>query len=114
MQCLKCGNDTNSEQVFCDECLTSMEEYPVKPGTHIQLPHRPQSTANKPVARKRSFTPEEQVLRLRRSVKGLAIALVCSILALGLTVTLLARTVAEYQQNASIGKNYNTVEAHEP
>ena len=110
MYCMKCGKEVKENQVFCDACLVIMEKYPVKPGTHIQLPHRPVSTAGKPVTRKRILTPEEQVQRLRRSVKSLAVALACSILALGLTVTLLARTVTEYRESASIGKNYNTVE----
>ena len=63
------------------------------------------------MSRKRILTPDEQLQRLRRSVKSLALALVCSILALGLTITLLAHTVTEYKASASIGKNYNTVEA---
>ena len=111
---MKCGKEIKENQVFCDACLVIMNKYPVKPGTHIQIPQRPQSTASRPVSRKRIFTPEEQLLRLRRSIKGLVLALVCCILALGLTVTLLAHTVVEYRQNASIGKNYNTVEPQEP
>ena len=39
------------------------------------------------------------------------LALVCSLLALALTVTLLAHTVSEYREVSSIGKNYNTVDA---
>ena len=113
MYCMKCGKEVKENHVFCDACLVIMEKYPVKPGTHIQLPHRPVSTAGKPVSRKRIFTPEEQLQRLRRSVKSLALALVCCILALGLTITLLARTVADYRESASIGKNYNTIDAND-
>lgn len=111
MYCMKCGKEIKENQVFCDACLVVMDKYPVKSGTHIQIPLRPVSTAGKPVSRRRSLTPEEQVQRLRRSVKHLAIALVCSILVLCLTVTMLVRTIATYQESASIGKNYNTVDA---
>lgn len=110
MYCMKCGKEIKENQVFCDACLVIMDKYPVKPGTHIQIPQRPQSTANKPVARKKSYTPEEQVQRLRRSVKGLILALICCVLALCLTVTLLVHTVTQYRESASIGKNYNTVD----
>ena len=114
MYCMKCGKETKENQVFCDACLVIMDKHPVKPGTHIQIPQRPASHTSKPVSRKRSYTPEEQVLRLRRSVKGLVLALVCTILAFGLTITFLAHSVAEARQNASIGKNYNTIEANIP
>ena len=111
MYCMKCGKEIKENQVFCEACLVIMDKYPVKPGTHIQIPHRPVSTAGKPTSRKRVLTPEEQLQRLRRSVKALVLALVCSLLALGLTITLLAHTVSEYREISSIGKNYNTVEA---
>lgn len=114
MYCMKCGKEIKENQVFCEACLVIMDKYPVKSGTHIQIPQRPISTAGKPVSRKRILTPDEQLLRLRRSVKHLAVALVCTILALGLTIILLAHTVMEYQESTSIGKNYNTVEAGNP
>ena len=114
MYCMKCGKEIKENQVFCEACLVIMDKYPVKPGTHIQIPQRPASTAGKPVFRKRILTPEEQILRLRRSMKYLVVALVCSILVLCLTVTMLVRTIAVYEENASIGKNYNTVEAAAP
>ena len=110
MYCMKCGKEVKEKQVFCEACLVIMDKYPVKPGTHIQIPQRPKSTANKPSSKKKIYTPEEQVQRLRRSVKGLVLALICSMLALGMTITLLVHTVTEYKESASIGKNYNTVD----
>ena len=86
----------------------------MKPGVHIQIPQRPVSTAGKPVSRKRILSAEEQILRLRRRSRRLGLALVCCLLALGLTVTMLVQTVAEQKANASIGKNYNTVGDTEP
>ena len=40
MSCMKCGKEVSEGQVFCEECLTEMERYPVKPGTPVLLPHR--------------------------------------------------------------------------
>ena len=47
MYCLKCGRDTKSEQVFCNDCLAVMDAYPVKPDTAIHLPKRDPQTASK-------------------------------------------------------------------
>ena len=109
MYCMKCGKEIKENQVFCEACLTIMNKYPVKPGVYIQIPQRPVSTAGKPVSRKRIFSQEEQLVRLRRRVKRLTLALVCCILALGLTVSFLVHTISEQKSNAAIGKNYNTV-----
>ena len=109
MYCMKCGKEIKENQVFCEACLTIMRKYPVKPGVYIQIPQRPVSTAGKPVSRKRIFSQEEQLLRLRRRVKRLVLALACSLLALGLTVTMLVHTISEQKSHAAIGKNYNTV-----
>ncbi len=114
MYCMKCGKEIKENQVFCDACLVIMGKYPVKPGTYIQIPQRPSSPTNKAASRRKSIPPEEQVLRLRRRVKSLALSLVCCLLALGLTVSLLVHTVSESQKNAEIGKNYNTVDTAVP
>ena len=114
MYCMKCGKEIQENQVFCEACLVIMGKYPVKPGIHIQIPQRPVSTAGKPVSRKRILSPDEKLQQLRRRVKRLALALVCCILALGLTVTMLVHTIAEQKASASIGKNYNTVGDAEP
>ena len=114
MYCMKCGKEIKENQVFCEACLVIMDKYPVKPGVHIQLPQRPVSTAGKPVSRKRILSSEEQIQRLRRRSRRLGLALVCCLLALGLTVTMLVHTVAEQKAMASIGKNYNTVGDAEP
>ncbi len=109
MYCMKCGKETKGEQIFCNGCLESMAQFPVKPETYVQLPTRPVTAVKKQPARKKVLTQEEQLLRLRRSVKHLAVSLACSILALGLTVSLLVHTVSEQKASEDIGKNYNTV-----
>ena len=59
MQCMKCGREIDGEQVFCDNCLSIMEKYPIKPSTHIHLPKRELPTVK--VSRKKVLSPEEQV-----------------------------------------------------
>ena len=40
MNCVKCGREIPEDQVFCEICLTEMENYPVKPGTAVHIPPR--------------------------------------------------------------------------
>ena len=75
MNCMKCGRELKeSGQVFCPDCLAGFADYPVKPGTPIQLPpRRPAAEAPKPPRRKQK--PEEQIAALSHRVKILAVAL---------------------------------------
>ena len=77
MRCLKCGRDIADEQVFCEDCQTDMAQYPVKPGTPIQLPHRAPEppVKKKPGKEKPELKPEERIARLRRRVRWLTLAL---------------------------------------
>ena len=59
MRCLKCGRELKESQVFCDICREDMANYPVKPGTPIQLPPRNDSIPRKkPVKKKKYLKPE--------------------------------------------------------
>lgn len=107
MYCMKCGKEIKGKQVFCDECLAIMEANPVKPGTTVQIPHRPVSHNAPP--RRRVLSPEEQVPRLRKTIRWLILALVVTIAGLVLSVSLLAETYQFQQDQDNIGKNYNTV-----
>ena len=75
MYCLKCGRDTVANKIFCQDCLTGMERYPVKPGTAIQLPQRTTKVIPKKPA-KRTPTPEEQIASLKKSRFWLTAAVV--------------------------------------
>ena len=72
MYCLKCGKETDADQVFCNHCLETMEQYPVKPGTPVQLPKKENTGAAKKQHRRR-LTMEEQNQRLRVTVRTLLI-----------------------------------------
>lgn len=109
MNCLKCGKKTTDEQVFCDDCLSSMAAYPVKPDVHVQLPNRPVAQAVKKTGRKRrTLTPEDQIVILRWRVRRLiALVLLLAVL-LGVVGTILADVVLHHE-DLELGKNYTFV-----
>ena len=85
MNCMKCGAETPEGQVFCDHCLSVMEDYPIKPDTRIHLPKRDDPVeAPKRSPRKKRLTQEEQISALR--LKVLRLRLTAVILALLLCV----------------------------
>ena len=71
MQCLKCGRKIQDGQVFCEGCLQVMQNYPVKPGTVIQLPSRRKTQDEKKKAGKRQLSPVEQNVLLRVAIRRL-------------------------------------------
>ena len=91
MACMKCGKKTKEDQVFCTECLEVMAAYPVKRDIHIQLPNRPVRPVQKRSGKKRrTLTPEEQVVYLRNRNRRLKLALtLMSLLLLALLAILL-------------------------
>ena len=110
MNCTKCGRETAGDAVFCKKCLGVMAQYPVKPGTVIQLPQRKKPSPKKSVPRKKTLSPEETVVSQRKTIKWLWIILICTILMLALSVTLLFRLSQrpEVINNTTIGQNYMT------
>lgn len=106
MYCLKCGKETRDEHVFCDHCLEVMKQYPVKPGTPVQLPHRDNSTAPKKNGRRRSLTQDELIQRLRVTVRALAVCLLAALLLLGFFVWQYLKPKNEEAPHKEIGQNY--------
>ena len=107
MHCIKCGKETAGSDVFCQECLLVMQTQPVKPGTAVHIPVRPAS--KKPVSRKKTLSPEEQVVKLRKQLRKLFWACVALILALCLTIA--SNIYLLYRQGIleDLGKTYSTV-----
>ena len=108
MNCMKCGKETSDSHVFCDECLEVMSRHPVKQGTPVLLPNTAASAEKKPAPKKRQLTPEEHLLRFKTATRWLSIALVSTLLFLGITISLLVQAMETPAAN-DIGKNYNTV-----
>ena len=95
MTCMKCGRKVKGTQAFCEECLAGAEQYPVDPATPIVLSvHKADTAARKKHGRKRpQRSPEEQLVRLRVISRRLAVLLLLSLLALGLSVAALLHTM---------------------
>lgn len=106
MYCLRCGRDTKGNQVFCDLCQENMEKYPVRPGTNIRLPRRKTAPVTKKRSRrKKSMSPEEQVILLRKSLRR-ARALACVLFILLCLVAGALFYGFTHWENSNIGKNY--------
>lgn len=113
MGCMKCGRDLTEGQMFCQRCLDTMEKYPVKLNTPVQLPsHRP-VTPRRSAPRRRVLSPEERIHRLRRLVRNLVLWLLAMLLVIG---ALIYFTVSLYLKEPDIrpGQNYSVVETTEP
>lgn len=109
MRCMKCGRDTENEQVFCESCREIMAKYPVKPGTVVQLPRRDQQIPKRTQSwRYGALNAEEQIKRLRRTVRNQAALIV---LLLAAVISLSWLSVKLYQENEKkvlLGQNYFT------
>lgn len=96
MCCMKCGRQLPLGQVFCKECLADMANYPVKPGTPVQLPAEQKTSVRRSPARK-ARKPEEQLSRVRRLM---------TVMMLVFTLVVAAATVLIY----SLCKRIETLE----
>lgn len=86
MKCLKCGTAITSGQVFCQTCQDDMERHPVKPGTPIVLPNRPERHVSKS-SHKKTRKAEDRVISQRRLI--FVLTAIIFALAGALTVTLI-------------------------
>ena len=113
MLCLKCGKKTEAEQIFCPHCLEVMENYPVKPGVHIQLPNRTVAPVQKKQGRKRRIlNADEQVAYLRGKVQQQWALMAVLALALLITIGTMFFTMSKPEE-PEIGKNYTYTEPTE-
>ena len=78
MNCMKCGVEIPEGQVFCDHCLDLMKAYPIRPGAHIHLPKRATEVIDpkKPVKKRRTPSPEEQIAALKIKILRMRLAIV--------------------------------------
>ena len=111
LRCIKCGQKLKRYQVFCDDCQAGMLDYPVAPGTPIQLPKRaaPTQGKRKPTRTKKPLSPEEKVVRLRSSVRLLTLGLIAAVLAFAVAALLLLHLLDQRDTQREIGQNYSTV-----
>ena len=107
MYCLKCGKEIWDDQVFCEECLTGMEQEPIPINTPVVIPAQP---VQKPAAFRRPvINQEEEMKRLQRCNQNLILALVLTFtLAMLLGVLLYDKEI--WQAVDDLGRNYSVVE----
>lgn len=112
MYCLKCGNETENEQIFCQHCLDIMEKYPVRPGTIARIPHRSTNAATKKQNRRKGPSLEEQVVQLRVVIRTLMAMLGAVLVVLGIFVWLYMDAIDKkpVSPEPSKGTNYQVVE----
>ncbi|MBQ4641465.1 MAG: hypothetical protein IJB47_02490 [Oscillospiraceae bacterium] len=107
MNCLKCGKETQNQQVFCNHCLQGMDAYPVKPGTAVHLPHRPEQPISKKQAhRRKPLNPEDQISHLRKAVRRLVTLAVLMAVLLTVLGAMLVRNLLPEDQLQQPGRNY--------
>ena len=118
MYCLRCGRESQNEQVFCDSCLQIMEQRPVKPGTTVQLPEKAAvySTRQAPPLR-RTLSPGEQVQKLRGTLRWMSAVVLALSIVLILTAAMLVYTLANQPAAPAArnwGRNYTSTGSTQP
>ena len=108
MYCLKCGNETENEQVFCKHCLEVMDKYPVKAGTHIQLPRRDVVSVSKKQSRRRNVSSEDQIIHYKVLIRTLVALLGTVSVVLGIFISLYFNQDRQHvaAEEPPIGQNY--------
>ena len=110
MNCMKCGAEIKGEQVFCDECLTQMARYPVRPNVVVQLPPQQDSLpSRKRRVQKKERDLAEQNRHLRAWIRWLSLLLVVALLGFGLMAFLLLQYLDNEEKDA-FSLSYSAVE----
>lgn len=106
--CIKCGKELSTTKVFCQECLESMEKYPVATGTPIVLHPRSAAAQKAPVKKKPSA--EEQLPKLKKKIRVLSALLAVLLLVLAIGGYWLVKEILEPGQikENNKGQNYST------
>ena len=111
MNCMKCGRESRGENVFCQDCLTEMEKFPVDPAAVVLLPRRKETYVKK-ATKRHTLSPEEMIDTLRRQKAILIFLLLVSIAA----IALMFEPTMHYlmDEHYEIGQNYSTVTSTTP
>ena len=110
MHCMKCGRKIEDQKVFCADCLTEMEKFPVPHDTTVHIPVRPAVTpAKKKSRRARDHRPEEQVRHLKLAVRCLCVALAACLVAFAVSAGMLLKMISNQDSTYTIGQNYGTI-----
>ena len=114
MYCLKCGNEVQLPNVFCNPCLEDMATCPVRSDAVIHLPDRPEPTIEKK-SRKKKRSAEDRLRALRRWTVWLCLVIVVLatfVCLLTYQLVLMQERLAP-QSNTPLGQNFTTQESTE-
>ena len=106
MNCLRCGRETENEQVFCFLCESVMVKHPVKPNTVVTIPDRPAPT---PSVLRKTTRQEVDTAPLRRTIAQLRLWVCMLLAALMLCVAALTWQELSRADGPTIGQNYSSV-----
>lgn len=107
MNCMRCGQEIPSGQVFCEECRILMEKYPVNPDTPVSIPNRKNLSAPKKQVKHRTVPLEE---RIRILQKRLWISIIWSLIASLLALAMVYPTIAYLKEDHfKPGQNYSAI-----
>ena len=112
MNCIKCGRETQGEDVFCRDCLAEKEKYPEEPGSEVLLPRRKESSSQKKAPKRHTPAPEEQVGTLRQQRMILLLLLAACFIAIALMFEPTMHYVRD--EHYGIGQNYSSVTPNTP
>ena len=112
MNCMKCGRETQGEDVFCQDCLVEMQRYPVEPGTVVLLPRRKETPAYKKAPKRYTPAPEETIAVLEQQRLLLLLALAACFIAIALMFKPTMHYVRD--EHYEIGQNYSSVTSTTP
>ena len=107
MQCLRCGRETDGDQVFCFLCESVMVKHPVKPNTVVPIPERSARLRSTPVRKPQK--QEEDTEHLHRTILQLRLWVCMLMAALMLCVGVLTWQELTRDEKPAIGQNYHSI-----
>lgn len=91
MNCLRCARETEENHLFCNQCMKDMERHPVKPGTPVHLPDRPEKAPTKRNVFKVAASKwEDHIYRLKSAIIWLLLLIILLATALGICICMMA------------------------
>lgn len=101
MNCIRCARETEENHIFCNECLKEMELHPVKPGTPIQLPNRPEKVPTKRSSFKVAASKwEDQIFRLKSAIIWLLFLVILLATALAICICMMMGLTPDWLNEA--------------
>ena len=104
MKCLRCGNNAAEDQLFCDECLTNMEKHPVKPGTPVHIPKRPERKAVKRANFRLAVSKwQDRIFRLKYTIFWLVFIIILLLAFITVSICMMLNITPEWFDNFVYG-----------